>query len=78
MRFESEEDDMVPKPTSQSLDAELDRFAEDIVDLTETSVTLVDHVEGLDRKIKTQGLRIKVLEQQVARLTRAIKPRRVK
>jgi hypothetical protein len=69
---------MAPKPTTQSLDAELDRFAEDIVDLTETSVTLVDHVEGLDRKIKTQGLRIKVLEQQVPRLTRAIKPRRVK
>jgi len=71
---------MAPKPRTQSLDAELDRVAEDIGDLTETSVTLIDHVEGFERKIKTQGLRIKVasLEQQIARLTRLIKPRPVK
>ena len=78
MRFESAESGMAPKPRTQSLDAELDRVAEDIGDLTETSVTLIDHVEGLERKIKAQGLRIKVLEQQIARLTRVIKPRPVK
>jgi hypothetical protein len=78
LRFESAESGMAPKPTTQSLDAELDRVVENIGDLTETSVTLIDHVEGLERKIKTHGLRIKVLEQQIARLTRVIKPRPVK